>query len=125
MMIEGLEDAYEELAPRQSGLVVAEAMRPHLRAETRVYSVKMYDQTVPFYLRRPVTLVDYVDEFETGLKAEPGRSIPRIADFPAEWARAGDAMAIIQPDNYQALRAQGLPMQVLHEDPRRVLVRKP
>jgi len=25
----------------------------------------------------------------------------------------------------EALRAQGLPMQVLHEDPRRVLVRKP
>jgi hypothetical protein len=36
-----------------------------------------------------------------------------------------DAMAIIQPDFYQVLRSWGLPMRVVHEDPRRVLVRKP
>jgi 4-amino-4-deoxy-L-arabinose transferase-like glycosyltransferase len=125
LMIEGLEDAYESLAPRQSGLVVAEAMRPHLRPTTRVYSVKMYDQTVPFYIGRTITLVDYMDEFETGLKAEPRLSIPRLEDFADDWRREGDAMAIIQPDTYEALKKQGLPMQVLHEDPRRVLVRKP
>jgi hypothetical protein len=31
----------------------------------------------------------------------------------------------MQPGLLERLRAQGLPMQVLHEDPRRVLVRKP
>lgn len=35
------------------------------------------------------------------------------------------ALAIMHPDTYQALRAQALPMQVLHEDPKRVPVRKP
>jgi len=39
--------------------------------------------------------------------------------------RPGEALAIMHPDTYQALRAQALPMQVLHEDPKRVLVRKP
>jgi hypothetical protein len=80
---------------------------------------------VPFYIRRTVTLVDYVDEFETGLVAEPGKDVPKLAGFAAEWLRPGEALAIMAPDLLKELRAQGLPMQVLHEDPRRVLVRKP
>ena len=48
-----------------------------------------------------------------------------LGRFREEWVREGDALAIMQPDIYQALRAQGLPMQLVHEDPRRVLVRKP
>ena len=125
MMIDCLEDAYELLAPRQSGLIVAQKMRPVITPATRVYSVHMYDQTLPFYLGRTVTLVDYADEFETGLKSQPELRIPDIGAFPREWLREGDALAIMHPDIYQALRAQGLPMQLVHEDPRRVLVRKP
>jgi 4-amino-4-deoxy-L-arabinose transferase-like glycosyltransferase len=125
LMIEGVEDAYEELAPRQSGAMVAEKMVPLLTPATRLYSVRMYDQTVPFYIGRTLTLVDYIDEFRTGLEAEPGRHIGFVGDFVADWLRDGDAMAIIQPDFYQVLRSWGLPMRVVHEDPRRVLVRKP
>ena len=44
---------------------------------------------LPFYLNRFVTLVDYVDEFETGLKAEPQKSIPKLADLPADWNAPG------------------------------------
>ena len=51
--------------------------------------------------------------------------MPDVATFRGEWLRDGDALAIMHPDIYQALRAQGLPMQLVHEDPRRVLVRKP
>jgi 4-amino-4-deoxy-L-arabinose transferase-like glycosyltransferase len=125
LMIEGVEDAYEELAPRQSGAIVAEKMAPLLAPTTRLYSVRMYDQTVPFYIGRTLTLVDYVDEFKTGLESEPGRHLESVGDFVADWLRDGDAMAIIQPDFYQVLRSWGLPMRVVHEDPRRVLVRKP
>ena len=125
LVIEGLEDAYEALAPRQSGLAVAAKMRPMLTPGTRLYSVKIYDQTVPFYIGRTLTLVDYGDEFETGLAAEPRLRIDFVGDFVVDWLRDGDAMAIMQPDTYQALRSWGLPMRTLHEDPRRVLVRKP
>ncbi|HSN20398.1 MAG TPA: phospholipid carrier-dependent glycosyltransferase [Usitatibacter sp.] len=124
-VIECLEDAYEELTPRQSGWEVAQAMKPHLRPETRLYSVNHYEQTVPFYIRRTVTLVNYHDEFETGLQAEPGKAIPDLERFAADWLRPGDAMAIMQPGTFDKFRRQGLPMQVLLEDPRRVLVRKP
>ena len=125
LMVDCLEDAYESMAPRQSGLAVAERMRPLLHADTRLYSVRIYDQTVPFYIGRTLTLVDYADEFETGLKAQPGLRIDKLADFPDHWLRPGEALAIMHPDTYQTLRAQGLPMQLVHEDPRRVLVRKP
>ena len=125
VMVDCLEDAFEAMAPRQSGLAVAEKMRPLLTPATRLYSVRIYDQTVPFYIGRTLTLVDYLDEFETGLKAQPELRIDKLDDFPADWQRPGEALAIMHPDTYQKLRSQGLPMQLLHEDPRRILVRKP
>jgi 4-amino-4-deoxy-L-arabinose transferase-like glycosyltransferase len=124
-MADLLEEAYERMHPRQSGFALAGKLRPHVTPATRLYSVRIYDQTLPFYLRRTFTLVDYTDEFATGLAAEPGHDVPRLEDFPARWLEPGGAVAIIHPDTYPVLRAQGLPMQVLHEDPRRVLVRKP
>jgi hypothetical protein len=124
-VIDCLENAYEELSPRQSGEVVAGKMKPFLTPSTRLFSVRIYDQTVPFYIGRTLTLVDYVDEFATGLAAEPRLHIPKLDAFPDEWLRQGEALAIMHPDAFQRLKSQGLPMQVLHDDPRRVLVRKP
>jgi len=120
-----LETGYGHLSPRQSGFEVAERMKPYLTPAIRVYSVRHYDQTIPFYIGRTVTLVDYVDEFETGEKAEPGLWIADPGAFAAQWQRPGDALAIMQPRAFEKNKAAGLPMQVLHEDPRRVLVRKP
>jgi 4-amino-4-deoxy-L-arabinose transferase-like glycosyltransferase len=125
MMIGCLEFAYEELSPRQSGKEAARIMAPLATADARLYSVNHYDQTLPFYLARTVKLVDYVDEFETGQKAEPACCIARLEDFAAEWLRPGEALAIMQPGAFEKLKALGLPMQVIHDDPRRVLVRKP
>jgi 4-amino-4-deoxy-L-arabinose transferase-like glycosyltransferase len=119
------EDGYEHLLPRQSGYLVAQKIAPYDKPGTRIYQVKMYDQTVPFYLRRTTKIVDYGDEFEMGFLAEPGSHIERWEGLIPEWERPGEALAIMQPDIYEKFRARGLPMQVLHEDPRRVLVRKP
>ncbi len=124
LVVDCIEDAYEFLSPRQSGLGVAEKMKPLLGRETRLYSVKIYDQTVPFYIERTLTLVDYVDEFETGLKSAPSLHMD-LGEFVADWQRPGDALAIMNPDIHLSLSSRGLPMQVLHQDPRRVLVRKP
>ena len=125
LLIECIEEGYEKLSPRQSGKAVAQAMKPWLKPSTRLYSVNHYDQTVPFYIKRKVMLVNYRDEFETGLEAEPGLALWETDEFEDEWQRPGDALAIMQPGTYEKFRRLGLPMQVLHEDPRRVLVRKP
>lgn len=124
-MVGFVEDAYERLLPRQSGYEVAQAIREAATPQARVYQVKMYDQTVPFYLQRTTKIVDYGDEFELGFAAEPGSHIVHWSDLVPEWERPGDAVAIMQPEIYAKFRAMGLPMKVLHEDSRRVLVRKP
>jgi 4-amino-4-deoxy-L-arabinose transferase-like glycosyltransferase len=125
LMIDCIEDVYEHLSPRQSGFIVAEKMRPLLKPTTRLYSVSHYEQTVPFYIARTMTLVDYEDEFQLGISIEPERAIETRAEFPEQWLRPGDALAIMHPKAYEELKALGLPMQVVHEDPRRILVRKP
>ncbi len=125
VLIECVEEAYEGFSPRQSGQAVAAKMRPWLAPGTRVYSVRHYDQTIPYYIGRTVTLVDYTDEFELGQRMEPGRHLPDLESFREEWLRPGEALAIMHPDTYETFKAQGLPAQRLHEDPRRVLVRKP
>ena len=116
---------YGRLTPRQSSATIAPIVQAHLAPGTRLYSVGFYEQSLTFYLGRTVTLVAFDDEFGPGLRREPHRSIARLEDFAAHWLRPGEALAIIYPDAYRTLRAEGLPMQLLHEDPRRVLVRKP
>jgi hypothetical protein len=80
---------------------------------------------VPFYLKRTLQLFDYEDEFEVGQKAEARFGKRDLHEFPPEWQHPGDALAIMQPRVYEQLKKQGLPMAVLHADPKRVLVRKP
>lgn len=125
LCVDLVEDGYVRLSPRQSGLEVAQRIGESLAPSTRLYSVGLYDQTIPFYLGRTVTLVDYRDEFSMGLDLEPGIAIPDLEAFAADWARPGDAMAIIHPDLYQQFSDRGLAMTLLHRDGRRILVRKP
>jgi 4-amino-4-deoxy-L-arabinose transferase-like glycosyltransferase len=125
IFVDCFEDAYERLSPRQSGQAVSELLKPRLTPETRIYSVRYYDQTIPFYLGRTVTLVDYFDEFSMGLKQQPALAIPTLDAFAPAWNQPGPAAAFIHPDAHQALEKLGLPMTVLHRDERRMLIVKP
>ncbi len=123
--VDCIEDGFEEMSPRHSGEVIAEKMKARLAPETRLYTVRYYDQTLPFYIGRTITLVDYVDEFKLGQSVEPGRALPDVAAFLEDWQRPGGAMAIIQPGLFEELSSRGIPMDLLHHDERRVLVAKP
>jgi len=120
-----LVEGYKCLTPRQSGYEVAQKLKPLLADSPRIYSVDLYDQTLPFYIGRTVTLVHWYDEFETGIEAEPARVVKEIEGFVLDWQRPGKAVAIMQPALFEKLKARRLPMEPLHQDPRRVLVRKP
>lgn len=125
IFVDCFEDAYERLSPRQSGQAVSAILKPKLTAETRVYSVRYYDQTIPYYLGRTVTLVNYEDEFAMGLNQEPHKAISTLKDFAVAWSQPGPAAAFIHPDAFKYLEALALPMTVLHSDERRMLVVKP
>jgi hypothetical protein len=93
-------------------------------ADQPFYSVRFYDQTLPFYLKRTVTLVDYEDEMEFGLQQEPDKGVATLDEFVRRWNADRAPSAIMGPDTYEALVRAGLPMRVIWRDPRRVLVVK-
>ena len=67
--------------------------------------MRTYEQTLPFYIKRTVTLVDYRDELDFGLKQEPELAIPTMEEFEARWRSDRKALAIMGPDIYRELTA--------------------
>ena len=90
--------------------------------EPPFYSVASFDQSVPFYLGRPVTLVGYKDELAPGIAAEPGKYVASVEEFRGRWDGHGEAFAIMTPHFYEKLKEQGLPGRVLARDARRIIV---
>jgi 4-amino-4-deoxy-L-arabinose transferase-like glycosyltransferase len=86
------------------------------------YSVGFFDDSLPFYLGRTLTLVGYRGELGPGIDAEPRKYVGSMAEFERRWIAAPAAYAVMQPAQYAALSARGLPMRVLAMDPRRILV---
>jgi 4-amino-4-deoxy-L-arabinose transferase-like glycosyltransferase len=101
--------------PRMHTLVELEQRaQPWLGNSTRFYCVNDYLQPLPFYWRRPCTLVGYRGELDFGLKQEPWRWIPDLQQFARAWAAEADALAILRPEDYRRLAALGLPMHVIY-----------
>jgi len=76
-----------------------------LRATTRgalatgvpFYSVRMYDQTLPYYLGRTVIPVAHADELAMGIALEPDKAIATVGEWKNRWEGADQAYAIMQP----------------------------
>jgi len=109
---------------RSSQPLLARIIAAHgpLRADLPFYSVRMYDQTLPYYLGRTIIQVDHPDELEMGLASEPDKAIAQVPVWRAAWDRVQDAYAIMPPDDYEELRRDGVPMRELGRDARRVIV---
>jgi 4-amino-4-deoxy-L-arabinose transferase-like glycosyltransferase len=113
-------DSYGQL--KSSRALVAQ-LQPS--ADTQLFSVRYYDQTFPFYTRRNVTLVDYVDEFQLGEQAAPNSWIPTLDGFIVRWQAAPRALAMMAPDTFSELTQRGVAMRVVYRDTRRLVVSKP
>ncbi|WP_426109945.1 glycosyltransferase family 39 protein [Massilia sp. PWRC2] len=117
---------FEPIGRARAGADLLPAIQAELTADTTLYSVGTYEQSMTFYLRRTVTLVDYTDEFSFGLQQQPQLAIPKVEEFVARWrsdAAAGRRnLAFIREDIYAALLAQGVPMRLVARDARRIVV---
>ena len=113
------------LAPAYSAHDIAWLIKPHLEPGIPFYSVHNYEQTLPFYIKRPVTLVEYADEMAFGLKQEPALGLPDIPSFVKAWHSHSRALAIIEPTTYAKLKKEGLPMQLIAINIRYAVVKKP
>jgi 4-amino-4-deoxy-L-arabinose transferase-like glycosyltransferase len=116
---------YNTIAKERSAYYIAEAIRPYVKADEPFYSVGTYEQTLPFYLKRTFTLVQYQDEMAFGIVQEPQRYIPDDAGFAKVWQAQPAALAIMPVVTYTRLKQMDIAMKIIYEDPQYVVVSKP
>lgn len=116
---------HESLATSNSAASLAQQLRPQLTPSVPFYSVGTYEQTLPFYIQRTVTLVAFGDELSFGIEQEPQKFIPTVKEFEARWRADKDAFALMSPETYAQLQKVALPMEIAARDLRRIVVRKP
>ena len=116
---------YDELSPATSSYhLVRRVEQQHgpLRRDLPFYSVQTYEQTLPFYLDRTLTLVDFYDEMNLGLEIEPRKGIETLYAFGQVWRALPAGYATMKPEVFDQLAAADLPMRELARDTRRVIV---
>ena len=116
---------YNTIAKERSSYLMADAIRPFVKADVPFYSVGDYEQTLPFYLKRTFTLVQYQDEMAFGIMQEPQRWVPDIASFVQVWQAQPAALAIMPVSMYPQLKQQELPMKIIFENTQYIVVSKP
>lgn len=116
---------HNTVARERSAYHIAEAIRPLVKPDVPFYSVQMYEQTLPFYLKRTFTLVSYQDEMAFGIAQEPQRYIPDIAGFVTAWQAQPAALAIMPVATYPQFKQQDMDMKIIFEDTQYIVVSKP
>jgi 4-amino-4-deoxy-L-arabinose transferase-like glycosyltransferase len=109
------------VAPVYSGVTLARAVGA-VPPEVPVYSIGLYDQTLPFYWQHTFKLVAYRGELDFGLRRDPEAEIPSVAEFVDEWRRLPDGYAVMEKSMFDDLEGKGVPMREVARDVRRVLV---
>jgi 4-amino-4-deoxy-L-arabinose transferase-like glycosyltransferase len=114
---------YQHLGEYRSSKKLADVLQPYVDADTIVYSVGIYPQSLPFYLRRMLQLAIRTSELEMGIHQEPEKWIPDMQSFRARWLQEkGQSVAVFRRKDYQRLKSDGLPMLLIYEDATKVAV---
>jgi 4-amino-4-deoxy-L-arabinose transferase-like glycosyltransferase len=113
---------HETFGLNSSGAPLATKVAPFLNETTPLYGVRLIDHTLPFYLRHVLTPVETPGELEFGVGQEPGKWLPTVDAFVREWTSGGRAVAVMSHPTYDELRSRHLPMVVVGDDVRRVVV---
>ncbi|WP_084656242.1 glycosyltransferase family 39 protein [Pandoraea norimbergensis] len=119
---------HEVFGRQSSGVLLVPAIKAEMQRlgpDTPFYSVNVLDHTMPFYLGTDMIMVQHPDELEFGVKQEPQKWLPTLADFYTRWRTDPKALALVDPDTFGKLEAEHLPMRVIARDARRVVISKP
>jgi 4-amino-4-deoxy-L-arabinose transferase-like glycosyltransferase len=108
------------VSPIYSGVDLAAAL-PAADRDAPVYSVGTYDQSLTFYLRRTVTLVEYRGELDYGLRRSPGAEIADGAEFVRLWTLEPRAFAVMERTMFDYFKSRGVPMVIRAQDANQVL----
>jgi hypothetical protein len=113
---------HETLGRPASGVDLVPQIEAVLKPQMPIYSVRLLDHTLPFYLRHTTLMVEDADELAFGAQQEPSKWLPTLAAFEQAWTHGPPALALMSHPTYQALSASALPMTKVTSDERRVVV---
>jgi 4-amino-4-deoxy-L-arabinose transferase-like glycosyltransferase len=116
---------HETLGRAVSGIDLATRVKALIPSNANIYSVRLLDHTMPFYLERTMIMVESPDELEFGVKQEPSLWMPSLDAFIERWKEDRTAYALMVPEQYTALQKINFPMQEVDRDSRRVIVKHP
>lgn len=119
---------HEVFGRQSSGVLLVPAVKAEMQRlgpDTPFYSVDVLDHTMPFYLRHTMIMVQRPDELEFGVTQEPQKWLPTLDAFYARWRADPKALALVDPNTMRQLVAAGLPMRIIAQDARRVIISKP
>nr|WP_263458667.1 hypothetical protein [Bathymodiolus japonicus methanotrophic gill symbiont] len=88
----------------------------------KIYAINLFEYSLPYYLQRNISVVGYQGNMQFGIGREPGNWIASEADFLPVWLATQQALAIVSPDTYQNWQKQNIPMKIVYQDPRRIVV---
>lgn len=116
---------HETLGRAVSGIDLVKQVKEGIPEKVNFYSVRILDHTVPFYLGTTMTMVEFPDELEFGVKQEPQLWLPTLEAFIERWKEDQTAYALMVPEQYIELEKLNVPMQEVGRDSRRVIVKHP
>lgn len=117
---------HRTLSDRFSIATTVAALPERPPAGVPVYAVDMYDHTLPWSLKRTVTMVGYRDELGDAVDWEREKFVPDLMSFAARWRAAPEAWAILPVGEAEKLpRELGIRVQVLARGPQYAIVKKP
>jgi 4-amino-4-deoxy-L-arabinose transferase-like glycosyltransferase len=109
------------VAPIYSGIDLANALPLQDRAAP-LYSVRTYDQSLTFYLRRTVMLVGYRGELDYGLRKAPEREMADVDEFLKVWDSQTRAFAVMDSRTFNNFKERGVPMRTVGQNVGQVMV---
>ena len=98
------------------------ALEPRYSKNDAFYTIGIYEQTVPPYLGRTLTLVDYLDEMGLGAWFAPDKVRFNFTDFAVEWEGSDRAYAITDFEKLPQMDLTGLQYRIVAVDLRRVII---
>ena len=117
---------HRTLADRFSVASTVAALPERPPADAPVFAVDMYDHTLPWSLKRTVTMVGYRDELGDAIDWEPQKFVPDLVAFGRRWQAEPRAWAFVPVGEVERLRRElGLEMQVMARGPTYAIVKKP
>ena len=117
---------HRTLSDRFSVASTVAALPERPAANVPVFAVDMYDHTLPWNLKRTVTMVGYRDELGDAVDWDKDKFVPDLMTFARLWREAPQAWAFLPVNEADKLpRELGIPVEVMARGAQYAILKKP